>query len=45
MKDDELEERLKEFIEKYRMDIREDEDHKQTAGETTIGEDVEEKRK
>lgn len=45
MEEKELEERLQDFIEKYRMDIREDEDHKQTADETSIGEDVEEKRK
>ncbi|MGB0932055.1 MAG: mechanosensitive ion channel family protein [Chitinophagales bacterium] len=45
MGDKELENRLEDFIEKYRMDIREDEDHKQTADETSIGENVEEKRK
>lgn len=39
-----LEKRLKDFIVKYRHDIREDADHKQTADETAIGEDVEEKR-
>ena len=45
MEEKELENRLEDFIEKYRMDIREDEDHKQTADETSIGENVEEKRK
>ncbi len=45
MGEGELEKRLEDFIEKYRADIREDEDHKQTADETSIGENVEEKRK
>lgn len=44
MSDHELDKRLNDFIEKYRIDIREDEDHKQTVKETSIGEDVEEKR-